>query len=172
MEIATPPRRADEIIDALADAQRTLLDPRDIPNSWTPRQCDTYEARRRLLTTLPSLIQSAQHDIGQVEEQLAPLRSVYDRLTAAESQLDGDEASRTALRRGVASTFDHVPMLPPPLRTLLTDTCESCGHADVTWWPGGLDDLTRRVQDREQRLSFLRDGLVFHLQRAEELLAC
>ena len=62
------------------------------------------------------------------------------------------------------------PVLPLPLRALLTDTCEACGHATLSW-PGALSALEAQIAELDKTIAEHRRYLDLHVQGATTLLA-
>lgn len=179
---------------AIEKALAAMLDPLDIPGSWTERQ-RLAEAERRV--RLPQHVTALNTLAGQVTKAFATrdaLRPQADRLIAAGTtieQLIADapdvngiadrreqthqwarqnmlRASLTAIERGV-EYFNGHPALPDPLRELLTDTCATCGHAEVLW-PGPLGLLEEKIEKAEQVIASAAGTLASIRESAKQWL--
>lgn len=164
-----------------AEAQRAfaaMLDFKDTPGQWTARQKETYEERRVRLPQHIVLLASLAERLTKAVATRDALTLKRDRLRAAKAAIeqlikDAPDAERiadarerlteenrqrwladslTALQRGVGTHPNGAPMLPIPLRALLTDTCASCGHAELTW-TGPLPGLEDEIAKAEQAIA-------------------
>lgn len=167
----------------LADIQRThaeiqktlnaMLDPLDIPGSWTERQKGADRERRVRLAQHVTWANTLTEQLAKAAGTRAALTPGRDRLWAAQVTIEKQiadapdyreiadarastaewarqnelAASLTAIKRGV-EYFNGQPALPGPLRELLTDVCAHCGHAELKW-PGPLGPLEEDVEKAE-----------------------
>jgi hypothetical protein len=184
-----------ETIAALQKQRDAMLDPMDVPRTWTQRQADAYEQRRAALDAHAQAIHVSLHAVNKPTQRLAVVTATRDRLLAVEAMLEkqiadapdprsvGGEREQTkemgrqkgladslkALREGVEH-LNGEPLLPGLLRQALTDTCPTCGHSTFAW-PGPLVQVEREVREAERKVSELRTSLESNLRSAQALLA-
>ena len=166
-----------DIASARAEIQKAiaaLLDPLDVPGSWTERMKMHDRDRRVRLPQHVALLNNLQEKLSKaiaVRDSLTPQRDrmlavqatikqlledapdhnlIVDRResTHAWAQQNALRASIRAIEQGVES-FAGQPALPVPLRELLSDTCASCGHVTVMW-SAPLPTLEEKVDKAEQ----------------------
>lgn len=184
-------------LDVTADLQRARAarkDELDLPRTLTERQVCDYVAHTAALDNHLRGIRSELDFIAGREAKRAPLQASLDRLKSAEATIakqiedaadwrtvtDARErdkewarqqafrASITALTRGV-EFFNGEPALPMPLRELLTDTCTTCGHAELQW-AGPINALEQEILALTKQIDERRVYLESHLQGAAALL--
>jgi hypothetical protein len=64
-----------------------MLDPLDIPRSWTPRELEHYEFRRRLLDMLIRRARSAAALVAELEPKIAALQPYLPAMAAIRQRL-------------------------------------------------------------------------------------
>jgi hypothetical protein len=69
-----------DVLAGLLNEQAALLQPGDIPSSWTPREHDTYEQKRQLLAYRIRGIQESVPMLAAIEPQLAADAEWHERL--------------------------------------------------------------------------------------------
>jgi hypothetical protein len=163
-----------EIRKTIAEWQRTIAalpDLLDLPGSLSDRQKGVERERRvRLQQHLTSLTDVSEQ-LTAAATTRATVTPQRDRLRAARSTIEKQiedapdqwerqeelRASLTAIDRGVGY-FNARPALPAPLRALLTDTCTSCGHSELSW-SGPLPDLEDKVAEAERQIALAPGSL-------------
>ena len=195
--IATKTETPDELLAALRQSLDKMLDPLDVPGTWTQRQKDAHEVRRRETENVIHQIAShrdllvkptARRDAA--EQALATLR---DAKKAIEQQIEaaGDwrtvpeakardaaweriqalTASLVALQEGVGLALGQ-PALPTPLRALLTPApCESCGRPHDVFWPGSIPSLEAEITEQSTKINEHEQQLARLVEDARALLA-
>jgi hypothetical protein len=184
-----------EILAQLQRARDAMLDPLDIPRTWTERQAEAYERCRASLDAHAQAIHVSMNSINKPTARLATAIAARDRLLAIQATLEQQIAdapnprglgggiaeqkawgrqqgltdSLKALRDGVPQ-FNGEPQLPGLLREALTTTCSTCGHSSFSW-PGPLVQLEREIAADEKKIRELRTSLESNLKSAEALLA-
>lgn len=185
----------EQVLATLKETRAALLDPLDIPRTWTTRKVHEYEERRRLLDVHITGISAQLDFINARTLKRAPLQASLDRLRKAEATIDKQivdapdwkslvdsrardqawgwqqalNASRNALHRGL-EFFNNESVMPNPLRELLTDTCPTCGHAELQW-RGPIGTLEKEIGELDKVIAQRRVYLDQHLAGAATLLA-
>jgi hypothetical protein len=78
---------AQQLDAQLRSASAKLLDPMDIPLSWTRRQLEDYETKRAVLVAQLQTVGLAQYALRKVEPKIATLTKWRDHLVAWQKEL-------------------------------------------------------------------------------------
>lgn len=193
--MTTKKHSPEDVRAALQKARAEMLDPMDLPRTWTSRQVNEHEERARLLALHDHGIAHQMSMLADASRRRSSLQADLDRLRAAEKTIDQQiaaaadwrtivdprardaewarqqtlPAAKRALHSGV-EYFNGHPALPEPLRGLLTDTCASCGHAEVLW-PGPISLLEAEIASLTTQIQEHETLLASHFGGAEALLA-
>ena len=182
--------KVDDVIAKLSAALAAMLDPLDIPRTWTQRQVGAYERRRHRLNMHISGLRNASASKAE------PLHAKRDELLTAKVSLekqiadapdwrtidDGRERDKEfdrqqwlqeslkALYVGVGYWPNGAPMIPQPLGDPLRKTCAACGHTTLEW-PGTIPEVEAQVVAMEEKVKEERAHLDALLAGAAALLA-
>jgi hypothetical protein len=152
-----------------------MLDPRDIPGSWTPRQRDDYETKRHVFEVRIRTIHTASDELAELEPQIDALKTWCVRLPAwrqdfaqqlaacpAHPETRADEYKILGLKISIQCIdrgFDFENATYPPNPPIFTAMREAGYGAPVhsAWnvWAGGMGSMPtaeRRLADLQQRL--------------------
>jgi hypothetical protein len=179
------PTPADVLAD-LTQARSAMLDPLDIPGSWSQRDKNTYEARRRQLDAsghaIRQILSSLEGPRAKRAVALAGQKRLHVARAALETRLEATpesdaqtrallQSALDAVHRGVAVwETNNAPMLPAPLRELLTDRCVTCGHETVAWPGRGLIELNEAITKHDATIAALEQRLARLVTEAATLL--
>jgi hypothetical protein len=191
--MTTPQRDPQDVLTDLRREREAMLDPLDVPRTWTQRQLDAYEERRLALDAHINALRLASGKLRSVEGRLGRWIPARDRLVTAvatlttqledslkgrttagrgprfeEQKQDDLRASLLAAHRGV-EYFDGQPNVPHHLRLLLTDRCAACGSERLAW-NGSLAALEARIAEDETDVEGARGEVECAVQSAEALL--
>jgi len=171
----------------------SMLSPLDVPGDWTKRRKDAYELRRARLqqyvTNWPAWT------LDKPTKRRAVVRPAFDMLKAAEQEIDTQLsalpdktipesaqrnesarqnaliAAKTALHVGV-QYFDGHPVLPEPLRALLTPPpCGTCHRPYDVAWHGPIDVFEAELKQLDKEIADAEASVSRHAESAERLLA-
>ena len=171
----------DDLLVELRSARAARLDADDIPGDWTNRQRQDYLTQTQTLDRHITGIVSALEFIASREARRAPLLAVQKRYTKVAKQLrtrqdeTTDARTRSALEQSLHALehgVQHVmaePLLPGPLRELLTDTCKTCGHRTLQWH-GALARIESDIAKYEAQIAEQQRLLDAHRRGAEATL--
>jgi hypothetical protein len=165
---------AQEALNRLEQERAAMLDPLDIPGSWTRRELYAYEDRRSRLTSLVARARAAVLTLAKVEPQWGTLTNWRDHLVdwrarlsdelladeprntdpKAQVRINGLKLSIIRIDRGLDLVHD---MLPANLR--LDDLMREAGYiphdavarAHGEAWHGSLPDVQARLKELERR---------------------
>jgi hypothetical protein len=182
------------VLAALVRERAAMLDQRDIPGNWTPRQIEAYETRRAALDRIPTGIRGQLDLIAKPMARRAAAEAALARLTAVKTEFEKQladapdanalchpqeqvreherQASLKASLRALEVGIEYAgvtPALPVPLRDAMTAACPTCGHVELQW-PGpipALEEETARQSKVIDEAHWLLDG---YLKSAEALL--
>jgi hypothetical protein len=136
------------VLDVKQQQLAALGDGRDCKSE---REREAYHRAYQPLQRDVSVLMNAPKDIAALDTRIAPLQTALDKACGAEAVLS-DPASLRALRQGVPF-INGQPMLPAPLVQALTETCPTCGHAEVLW-RGPIPEIEAQLAN----LTAKRDG--------------
>jgi hypothetical protein len=183
------------VVAKLAAARAALPDVLDLPRTMTQRQVNDHEQRLAAFHAVGLGITSTLGLMRKPNIRLATYRPDCERERAAWTAIEkqiveaGDwrevpdarerdkewgrqqslHQSLNAIKEGVVYSND-TPMLPAPLRALLTETCSACGH-ETLHWAGSLPWLEKTIAEDEKTIARLQLELESLLGQAEVLLA-
>ena len=160
--------------DILASLQRRYAESPDPRDARTDRERDERATYRHRLQHLSGSFGGKCAELQHLEEKRAPFVAGLERNRDAETRLlslltdQPNDPQITAaldkLRR------DSSNALPKPLRELMTDRCDSCGHEEINW-PGSIDYLEYEVSRRDEQIADIQRQLGVLRRAATELLA-
>jgi len=146
-----------------------MLDPQDIPRSWTPRELEAYETRRRTLQSYIRIIQNATAKLAEHEPEIAALTLWRDHMVAWRQTL-GDRLLASPQRPGTRAAEDIVlglklsiqaidrnldwdgVVMPThfPLHELMRQAGYETGYPGPSW-RGCLPAAERRLAELQKR---------------------
>jgi hypothetical protein len=171
-----------EIRTTVADwrkAEAALPDLRDLPGSLTDRQ-KAFERERRLrLPQHVGALNTLAEQVAKHAATIATFTPVADKVRGAKGEIERQlaDAEQTSTRQHILAAslkaierdvehMNGVPMLPTILRELMTATCPTCGHAELTW-AGSLPAIEAKIAAAEQALALV-PGSLAHLRASVE----
>jgi hypothetical protein len=161
-----------ELLDALHAEFNVMLDPLDIPRSWTPRELDTYEERRALLQRRISNVELARRSQAEAEAHIAELTPQREDLStirvecvdelAACSQNDTHDRSVQrnidALKKSILAidgqldVYGRMVMLPAPFPVF--EKLKARGYLATDGWNpmrGSLPALEAKLEQLQKK---------------------
>ena len=177
MSIKTP--LDDATVDALIADLRTrlaaMIDPLDIPRSWTQRQLNVYEERRQrlghVLNGLRNATVSSTDHLVATRDQMLGYKATLEQMILDAPDLNarqynsnvermrdkewerqqGLAHSLKALQDGVKMWPNGNPAIPQPLADWMKTTCPHCHHTPPIVWPGSIPDIEADIALVEKR---------------------
>ena len=162
----------DTILLALQKEHDAMLDPLDIPRSWTGRELNDYEAKRAARSARIDRARSASAELADLTPKLAPEEKWRDLLTTLRSKFCADlravepnDRATWELQQGLTLSISNIdrgcsywPNGAPGVSAPLAAAIQAAGYLPpagtfgVAWF-GCLSDMEDRIADLKKRIA-------------------